>query len=123
MGIPQDIAPSSQTLLWQKGPVSFGENNTGSNSYSFCQISNINIEGMTFSCSSIGIKIGSGVGTALVGWLLAFVGYNGKEATDSVLTMIRISYLFVPVILGILLIVCFLFMNVEEENKKLREAI
>ena len=83
----------------------------------------VNIEGMTFSCSSIGIKIGSGVGTALVGWLLAFVGYIGKEATDSVLTMIRISYLFVPVILGILLIVCFLFMNVEEENKKLRETI
>lgn len=83
----------------------------------------VNIEGMTFSCSSIGIKIGSGVGTALVGWLLAFVGYNGKEATDSVLTMIRISYLFVPVILGILLIVCFLFMNVEEENKKLRGTI
>ena len=28
-----------------------------------------------------------------------------------------------PVILGSLLIVCFLFMNVEEENKKLWEAI
>lgn len=54
---------------------------------------------------------------------MAITGYIGKEATDSVLTMIRISYLFVPVILGILLIVCFLFMNVEEENKKLRETI
>ncbi len=38
MGIPQDIEPSSQHLLWQKGPVSFSENNTGSNSYSFCQM-------------------------------------------------------------------------------------
>ena len=80
----------------------------------------VNIEGMTFSCSSVGIKIGSGVGTALVGWLLAAVGYNGKDITDGALTMIQISYIFIPVILGILVIVCFLFMNIEEENKRLR---
>jgi len=34
--------------------------------------------------------------------------------------MIQISYIFIPVILGILVIVCFLFMNIEEENKRLR---
>lgn len=82
----------------------------------------VNIEGMTFSCSSVGIKIGSGVGTALVGWLLAAVGYNGKDITDGAITMIQISYLFIPVILGILVIVCFLFMNIEEENKRLRSG-
>ena len=35
--------------------------------------------------------------------------------------MIQISYIFIPVILGILVIVCFLFMNIEEENKRLRD--
>ena len=45
--------------------------------------------------------------------------YNGKDITDGALTMIQISYIFIPVILGILVIVCFLFMNIEEENKRL----
>lgn len=57
-----------------------------------------------------------------VGWLLAAVGYNGKDITDGAITMIQISYLFIPVILGILVIVCFLFMNIEEENKRLRSG-
>lgn len=83
----------------------------------------VNIEGMTYSCSSIGIKVGTGLGTSMVGWLLAAGHYNGKAATQaaSALTMIKVSYLVIPVVVGILLVMCFLFMNVESENRRLRE--
>lgn len=83
----------------------------------------VNIEGMTYSCSSIGIKVGTGLGTSMVGWLLAAGHYDGQAAVQaaSALSMIKISYLVIPVIVGILLVICFFFMNVEKENRRLRE--
>ena len=33
---------------------------------------------MMFSCSSLGVKVGGGIGTAAVGWLLHAAGYAGS---------------------------------------------
>ena len=35
-----------------------------------------------YSCTSLGVKIGGGIGTAVVGWMLEFSGYVGKNATQ-----------------------------------------
>ncbi len=80
------------------------------------------VEGMVYSCSSIGIKVGSGVGTAIVGWLLEFGGYDGKLAVQSAsaLHMISVSYLVLPLIIGLVMILLFACMNVENVNKELR---
>lgn len=32
-----------------------------------------------FSCTSLGVKIDGGIGTALAGWLLAVSGYAANE--------------------------------------------
>ena len=37
----------------------------------------VRLDGTMFSCSSMGIKLGSGIGTALCGWLLTLGGYVG----------------------------------------------
>lgn len=43
------------------------------------------IDGTMFSCTSLGVKIGGGIGTALAGWLLAASGYvaNAPEQVES----------------------------------------
>lgn len=81
------------------------------------------IEGMVYSCSSIGIKIGSGLGVAVVGWLLELGHYDSTLAvqTEGSLNMISASYLVMPLVVGIIILVLFLFMSVEKENKELRK--
>ncbi len=81
----------------------------------------VHTEGMMFSCSSIGMKIGGGLGAGMVGWLLAAVGYVGAVDVqpDVVLNMIKFIYGVIPVILTVLVTVCLSGMKVVEENQKL----
>ena len=41
------------------------------------------LEGMTSAFMSIGLKIGMGLGSAIMGWALAFSGYDGTAAVQS----------------------------------------
>jgi len=79
------------------------------------------IDGMMFSCSSLGVKVGGGIGTAAVGWLLELGGYVGKAAvqTEGAVSMIFNMYITFPVILGVVITVLLAFMNVEKENQKI----
>ena len=43
----------------------------------------VHIDGMMFSCSSLGVKVGGGIGTAAVGWLLDAAGYVGTAEAQS----------------------------------------
>lgn len=83
------------------------------------------IDGMMFSCSSLGVKIGSGVGTAVAGWLLEAGGYDGKAAqqTESALNMISFMYLWVPTIANLFILVLLFFLNVEKVNEVLRAKL
>lgn len=58
------------------------------------------IDGTMYSCSSLGIKIGGGLGTAMQGWLLAAGGYVPNAATQpqSCINMLNFMYLFFPLI-------------------------
>lgn len=82
----------------------------------------VHVEGMMFSCSSIGIKVGGGLGAGLAGWLLAAAGYVGTAQTqpESVYSMIKFMYGALPLIMTVLMVVCLAFMKVTEENKKLK---
>lgn len=81
----------------------------------------VHTEGMIFSCSSIGMKVGGGIGSSLCGWLLALAGYVGtaEVQTPQVLSMMKFLYGGIPLILTVLLTVCLIFMRVEEDNKRL----
>lgn len=83
---------------------------------------NVDITGMAYSCSSIGIKVGTGLGTAMVGWMLYFGGYNGELTTQSASAnvMITAAYAAVPLLIGIVMIALFSIMNVEKDNEKYR---
>ena len=81
---------------------------------------NVRIEGTIFSCSSVGYKVGTGIGSAFSGWMLAFIGFNGLAAaqTQSVLSTIKTTYIGLPLLTSLAVFVILFFLNVEEVNKK-----
>ncbi len=76
------------------------------------------IEGAMFSCSSLGIKLGSGIGSAISGWLLAASGYvaNAAQQPASALNMLNFMYLWFPMISVTLIAVIMYFLRVEKAN-------
>lgn len=82
------------------------------------------VDGTMYSCTSLGIKIGGGIGTAVVGWLLEFSGYVGKNATQpqSALSMMQFIYLWLPLVFDLLITIVLSQMNVEETNANIRKA-
>ena len=85
------------------------------------------VDGTMYSCTSLGIKIGGGIGTALVGWLLEIIGYVGTAATQpaSSLRMLSFMYLWLPLVFEVLIMLVLSRMNVEEtvENIKREKGI
>lgn len=60
-------------------------------------------QGLINSAASFGMKVGAGLGGALIGWLLAFGGYVGgaAEQTDSANTMILVLNIYLPLALAV----------------------
>lgn len=77
------------------------------------------IDGTMYSCSSLGVKIGGGIGTALTGWLLAAGGYiaNADIQPDSCINMLNYMYLWLPVILNVIITVLLSRLTVEKANE------
>lgn len=82
------------------------------------------IDGMMYSCSSLGIKIGGGIGTAICGWLLDAAGYVENAATQTVscISMLNFLYLWAPMILCGAVTILLSFLKVEKANKLLHET-
>ena len=80
------------------------------------------IDGTMYSCTSLGVKIGGGLGTAISGWLLAAAGFiEGGVAVqpDSVITMLNVMYLWLPAIFCGLVTFLLTKLNVEKANQQL----
>ena len=77
------------------------------------------LEGMMYSCSSLGIKIGGALGTAICGWLLDAAGYveNAAVQTTATVGMLNFLYLWMPVILCAAVGFLLVFLRVEKANK------
>ena len=77
-----------------------------------------------YSCSSLGIKVGGALGTAICGWLLDAAGYveNAAVQTAATVNMLNFLYLWMPVILCVAVGVLLVFLNVEKANAKLLEV-
>lgn len=81
------------------------------------------VDGTMYSCTSLGVKLGGGLGTAIAGWMLAFSGYEGKAAvqTDSCISMMYFMYLWIPFLINLVITVILSRMDVESANAKIRE--
>lgn len=82
------------------------------------------VDGSMYSCTSLGVKIGGGLGTAIAGWMLALSGFvNGDAAVqpDSCINMMYIMYLWIPFFIDLLITIILSFLDVEEANEKLKQ--
>ena len=82
------------------------------------------IDGSMYSCTSLGVKIGGGIGVAVSGWMLSLSGFVNGDASiqpASCINMMYFMYLWLPFILDLLITIILSFMNVEGDNAKLRE--
>ncbi|PHP53283.1 MFS transporter [Actinomyces ruminis] len=80
------------------------------------------IDGLMFSCTSLGVKVGGGLGTALAGWLLAASGYiaNAPVQPDSAINMLYFMYLWIPAIVNGIILFLLSRLDVERSNDRLR---
>ncbi len=79
------------------------------------------VDGTMYSCTSLGIKLVGGIGTAITGWLLEFSKFdkNLDVQLDSCLNMLHIMYLWIPFIICIVITLIMSQMNVEKANQQL----
>ena len=80
------------------------------------------VDGTMYSCTSLGVKLGGGLGTALAGWLLEFSGFDGKLAIqpDSCIDMLHFMYLWLPFLLDLMIMLVLSLMRVEKANEKIK---
>ena len=81
------------------------------------------IDGTMYSCTSLGVKIGGGIGTALAGWLLAASGYvaNAQIQVESCINMLYFMYLWLPMIINFVITVLLSRLKVEQANAQYHE--
>ncbi|GHT94488.1 MFS transporter [Spirochaetia bacterium] len=85
----------------------------------------IRAEGLVTSVNSVGLKVGTGLGSALVGWLLDFGGYNAALGTQprSALNSMIILQIGVPLILFAALAVLLLFWDLEKLRPQIEKDL
>jgi len=100
------IPPIALLFAMINDTVEYGEYKTG-----------VRTEGLVNSGASFGIKVGTGLGLALIGWLLGFGGYVGgaAEQTGLTLKMILALNIYIPIALGVLQLVIMLMFKLDKE--------
>ncbi len=83
------------------------------------------VDGTMYSCTSLGVKLGGGLGTAIAGWMLAASGFDGTLAIQpqSCINMLYFMYLWIPMAINLVITFVLSRMNVEETNEKLRQQV
>lgn len=74
-------------------------------------------EGLVNSACSFGYKIGNGLGSAMLGWILAAGGYDGAAAaqTDAALLSINLCFIWIPVLVYIIGLFIMKFWHLDKE--------
>ena len=83
------------------------------------------MDGTMYSCTSLGVKIGGGVGVALVGWLLDASGYvpGAPVQAQSCIKMLYFIYLWLPMLMNLLIAFLLSKLKVEQANLNLQSKV
>ncbi len=94
--------------------IDYGEYKTG-----------VRLDGLTNSAASFGMKVGAGLGSAIVGWGLAWAAYDGSLSAQTAATIagIKTCFTIIPAVLIVLGIICLFFCNVDKIYPEVRAAL
>ena len=78
---------------------------------------NVRAEGFVYSAASLGVRVGSALASAFIGWILGVFGYDGALAVQSASAMkgIRIMFYYAPLIVFIVLFLLLIFYRLDKE--------
>ncbi|MCM3671010.1 glycoside-pentoside-hexuronide (GPH):cation symporter [Mesobacillus maritimus] len=87
--------------------------------------SGIPVQGSAFSITSAGMKIGQGLSSAMVGWILALGSYipNAVEQPDSSIFAMKALFIYIPLIVLVLTVIVVAQFNHEKYMPKIRVEI
>lgn len=80
-------------------------------------LTGINATGMGNAASSFCTKVGSGLGTAALGFILDAGNFNKAPESASSLTAISWGYVWIPVIVSVLMLICLFFLDYDKDYK------
>jgi len=85
----------------------------------------VRLDGLTNSVTSFGMKVGAGIGSALVGWGLAWVAYDGTLAAQTSETIEGIKWVFTFVPAGLIMVglVVLYFCNLDKIYSQIAEGL
>ena len=103
-------------IVWALFPdtIEYGEWKTG-----------IRSEGLLYSSGSFAQKLGIGLGSALLSWVLALGNYNGSLSTqpETALTAIKWSFIYVPIATFILQLAILYFYDLDKKLPKIMQDL
>lgn len=74
--------------------------------------------GMGNAASSFCMKVGSGIGTAALGWILAAGNFNADPTSASAIASINVACIWVPLATCVIGVVCMLFFDLDKYYEK-----
>lgn len=94
--------------------VDFGEWKTGHR-----------LDGLTYSATSFGMKVGVGIGTALVGWMLAWGQYDANLSVQgaSAIFSMKAIYMYLPLAFYLIGAVVLYFTNIDKIYPKITKDL
>ena len=79
--------------------------------------------GMGNSASSFTTKIGSGMGTAALGWILAAGNFNADPTGDASIFAIKVAVIWVPLIVVVIGLICLFLFDLDSKYDKIVEDL
>lgn len=94
--------------------VDYGEWKTG-----------VRTDGLVNSCVSFGMKLGGGIGTAILGGILECGGYDGTAAIQNaaVIDAINISYIYSGILFTLIGIIIMYFLNMDKFTNEMSKEL
>lgn len=85
----------------------------------------IRVAGLANAASSFGSKVGSGVGGAVLGWVLSIGKYDGlaNVQPNSAIVAINIVYIYIPIVISIIVLIMLNFYKLDKEYPKIVEDL
>lgn len=82
----------------------------------FVKKKGIRVEGLASAAFSVGVKIGTGLGGAAVGWGLALTGFEATAEVQTMATQNGIIFISngIPLVMAVIMFVCVKFWNIKD---------
>jgi GPH family glycoside/pentoside/hexuronide:cation symporter len=86
---------------------------------------NLRSDGLVYSATSFGNKVGAGLGAAILGWLLGGANYEASTAVQNTeaLGSIRFMFIYLPILMNAAVIVIIIFYTLDKLLPQIRTEL